>query len=216
MGRISSESLNPSKSLDCFEPQALESVSLFNCNYVIIVKTYGLGVLGSSIICLLGEDLSNIIADLVFTRTAPTHGLRILTYGTFDTLHFGHLRLLRRAADRGNYLVVGLSTDEFTRVKDKQAFFSFEKRLELLKALPYVDEIIPEISWEQKREDIQKYSIDVITMGSDWHGDPRFEELRNICKVIYLPYTFGISSSNIRQRLHDVSNDLVGSNQAIG
>ena len=95
--------------------------------------------------------MSSIIADLVLARTAPTKSLRILTYGTFDTLHFGHLRLLRRAADLGGHLIVGLSTDEFTRAKGKQAFFSFEKRLELLKALPYVDEIIPEISWEQKR-----------------------------------------------------------------
>ena len=160
--------------------------------------------------------MSNIIADLVLARTVSTRGLRILTYGTFDTLHFGHLRLLRRAADMGNYLMVGLSTDEFTHVKGKQAFFSFEKRMELLNAVPYVDEIIPEISWEQKREDILRHEIDIVTMGSDWHGNPRFEGLRDICKVIYLPYTFGISSTNIRQHLRDATNDWVGSSQAVG
>jgi glycerol-3-phosphate cytidylyltransferase len=153
---------------------------------------------------------------LALARLTSSQGLRILTYGTFDTLHFGHLRLLRRAADLGNHLIVGLSTDEFTRIKGKRAFFNFEKRGELLKAVPYVDEIIPEISWEQKRQDILRNRIDIVTMGSDWLGDPRFEDLRDICQVIFLPYTFGISSTNIRQRLSDVTNDWVGSSQAVG
>ena len=160
--------------------------------------------------------MSNIRADLALPKSMSSQGLRVLTYGTFDTLHFGHLRLLRRAADLGNYLVVGLSTDEFTRVKGKQAFFSFEKRMELLKAVPYVDEVIPEISWEQKRDDIQRHGIDIVTMGSDWHGNPRFEDLRDICSVIYLPYTLGISSSDIRQRLSDIGNDWAGDSQAVG
>jgi len=121
---------------------------------------------------------------------------RVLTYGTFDTLHFGHIKLLARARALGDYLIVGLSTDEFNRMKKKRAFHSWEERKALLEALRYVDLVIPENSWEQKRDDIRLYRADVFVMGSDWTG--KFDELSAECEVVYLERTEGVSSTKIR------------------
>lgn len=126
---------------------------------------------------------------------------RILTYGTFDLLHYGHINLLRRARELGDYLVVALSTDEFNRSKGKRCYFSYDERKQLLEAIRYVDLVIPETSWEQKADDVREYHIDVVVMGSDWEGSPRFEYLRDLCEVVYLPRTPEISTSQIKSDL---------------
>ncbi|NLS10934.1 glycerol-3-phosphate cytidylyltransferase [Nesterenkonia sp. MY13] len=128
---------------------------------------------------------------------------RILTYGTFDLLHWGHIRLLKRAKALGDYLVVGLSTDEFNEAKPgkQPSYHPFEVRKMMLEAIRYVDLVIPETSWEQKRLDVSEYEIDTVVMGSDWEGSPRFEYLREQCEVVYLPRTEGTSTSEIRRDL---------------
>ena len=124
---------------------------------------------------------------------------RILTYGTYDVLHFGHINLLKRAKDLGDYLVVGLSTDEFNGLKGKESYFSYEKREYMLESVRYVDEVIKENNWEQKIEDIKKYNIDIFVMGDDWEG--KFDYLKEYCEVIYLPRTEGISTTEIKANL---------------
>ncbi len=127
---------------------------------------------------------------------------RILTYGTFDLLHYGHIRLLRRAAELGDYLVVALSTDEFDAEKGKESFYTFEKRKEMLEAVRYVDLVIPEKSWDQKPDDVREMRIDVVAMGDDWAGSPRFECLRGLCDVVYLERTPDISTSQVKDALN--------------
>jgi glycerol-3-phosphate cytidylyltransferase len=126
---------------------------------------------------------------------------RVLTYGTYDLLHYGHIRLLERAAALGDRLIVGLSTDEFNAQKGKQAFYPYTVRREMLEAIRHIDLVIPERAWDQKRRDILTYQIDVVVMGSDWQGSPRFEDLRDLCEVVFLDYTFGISTTEIKRRL---------------
>lgn len=121
---------------------------------------------------------------------------RVITYGTFDTFHFGHLELLSRARDLGDYLVVGLSTDSFNTIKGKQSLFDFKKRKEWLNSIKYVDKIIPEKNWEQKTNDIIKNKINILVMGEDWRG--KFDHFFELCDVVYLPRTEGISSSLIK------------------
>lgn len=126
---------------------------------------------------------------------------RVLTYGTYDLLHYGHIRLLRRAAQLGDYLVVALSTDEFNASKGKSSFYSYGVRKEMLEAVRYVDLVIPEQTWEQKVSDIKKYQIDVVVMGGDWAGDARFEALKEHCEVVYLDRTEGISTTDVKREL---------------
>ncbi len=126
---------------------------------------------------------------------------RVLTYGTYDLLHYGHIRLLRRAAQLGDYLVVALSTDEFNASKGKSSFYSYSVRKEMLEAVRYVDLVIPEQSWDQKIEDIKKYNIDIVVMGGDWAGDERFETLKEYCEVVYLDRTDGISTTDVKHAL---------------
>lgn len=126
---------------------------------------------------------------------------RILTYGTFDLLHYGHIRLLQRARALGDYLIVGLSTDEFNAQKGKTAFHDYETRKRMLEAIRYVDLVIPEKNWEQKAQDVKDYHVDVVVMGSDWAGSDRFEYLRSLCEVVYLDRTPGISTTKIKQEL---------------
>lgn len=121
---------------------------------------------------------------------------RIITYGTFDILHYGHINLLKRAKALGDYLIVGLSTDEFNSIKNKKAYYSFEDRKAMLEACRYVDLVIPETSWEQKTQDIQTYHADIFVMGDDWKG--KFDFLKEFCEVIYFPRTVGISTSKIK------------------
>ena len=118
---------------------------------------------------------------------------RVITYGTFDLLHYGHINLLRRAKQYGDYLIVALSTDEFNwNEKQKKCYFSYEKRKQLLEAIRYVDLVIPEESWEQKRSDIREYHVDTFVMGDDWQG--KFDFLQDLCQVVYLPRTPEIST----------------------
>lgn len=127
---------------------------------------------------------------------------RILTYGTFDLLHYGHIRLLKRAKELGDYLIVALSTDEFNkREKGKKAYHNYETRKKMLEAIRYVDLVIPEESWEQKASDVQKYDVDVVVMGSDWAGSDRFDYLKKYCEVVYLDRTEGISTTKIKKDL---------------
>lgn len=124
---------------------------------------------------------------------------RVITYGTFDLIHYGHINLLERAKKLGDYLVVGLSTNEFNEQKNKKCYFSYEERKRLLEALRVVDLVIPEESWEQKRSDIQMYHIDTFVMGDDWKG--KFDFLKDYCEVVYLPRTEGISTTKIKKDL---------------
>lgn len=126
---------------------------------------------------------------------------RILTYGTFDLLHYGHIRLLQRAKALGDYLIVALSTEEFNEQKGKKTYHNYETRKKMLEAVRYVDLVIPEYSWDQKVDDIKKYFVDVTVMGGDWEGDERFEKLRDYCEVVYLPRTQGISTTKIKEEL---------------
>lgn len=137
---------------------------------------------------------------------------RVITYGTFDLLHYGHINLLRRAKALGDYLVVGLSTDEFNSVeKNKKTVFPYEQRRLLVEAIRYVDLVIPEMSWEQKRRDIREYHIDTFVIGDDWRGKFDFLTEEGV-EVVYLPRTPEISSSMIKQGIYD-ANGVDGKNR---
>jgi choline-phosphate cytidylyltransferase/glycerol-3-phosphate cytidylyltransferase len=126
---------------------------------------------------------------------------RILTYGTYDLLHYGHIRLLKRARALGDYLIVAISTDEFNAGKGKKAYHSYETRKEMLEAVRYVDLVIPEDSWEQKVNDVLEYKVDTVVMGGDWAGSNRFEYLKDYCEVVYLGRTEGVSTSRIKEEI---------------
>lgn len=124
---------------------------------------------------------------------------RVITYGTFDLFHIGHLNILRRAKALGDYLVVAVSTDEFNLLKGKICTYPYEQRAEILKAIVYVDKVIPENNWEQKIKNIKDYKIDIFVMGDDWTG--KFDFLKEYCEVVYLPRTEGISTTEIKQEI---------------
>jgi len=124
---------------------------------------------------------------------------KVITYGTFDLLHTGHINILRRAKDLGDYLVVAISSDEFNAGKGKKAYYTFEQRKMILEAVRYVDEVIAEENWEQKNTDIKDHDIDVFVMGDDWKGE--FDFLKDQCEVVYLPRTEGISTTQIKKDL---------------
>lgn len=121
---------------------------------------------------------------------------RVLTYGTFDVFHYGHMRLLERARALGSYLIVGVSTDEFNEIKGKRATLTYEERARMVSMLRVVDEVIPETTWEQKEADIENHAIDVFVMGDDWTG--HFDHLKELCQVVYLSRTPNVSSTGIR------------------
>lgn len=130
---------------------------------------------------------------------------RIITYGTFDLLHYGHINLLKRARELGDYLIVGLSTDEFNSIdKGKRTYFTFEKRKQLLEAIRYVDLVIPERNWEQKVSDVKMYHADVFVMGDDWKG--KFDFLSEYCEVVYLTRTPEISTTKIK---NEIQNNVI-------
>ena len=125
---------------------------------------------------------------------------RVITYGTFDLLHYGHIELLRRAKALGDYLVVALSTDEFNwSCKQKKCYFPYEERKRMLEAIRYVDLVIPEESWEQKISDVKEFKVDTFVIGDDWEG--KFDFLKEYCDVVYLPRTPEISTTQIKKDL---------------
>ena len=127
---------------------------------------------------------------------------RVITYGTFDLLHYGHINLLKRAKSYGDYLIVALSTNEFNwQEKQKKCYFTYEQRKQLLEAIRYVDLVIPENGWEQKRTDAKEYHIDVFVIGDDWKGKFDFLEEQGV-EVVYLPRTPEISTTQIKKDLH--------------
>lgn len=121
----------------------------------------------------------------------------VITYGTFDLFHVGHVRLLRRLRDLGDRLVVGCSTDEFNALKGKRSIMPYAQRAEVLASCRHVDGVFPESAWEQKREDIARERATIFAMGDDWVG--RFDELRDVVEVVYLPRTQDVSSTEIRE-----------------
>lgn len=142
---------------------------------------------------------------LINTSTIIEIMKRVITYGTFDLLHYGHINLLKRAKALGDYLVVALSTDEFNwNEKQKKCYFSYEKRKQLLEAIRYVDLVIPEESWEQKKTDVKEYHIDTFVIGDDWKG--KFDFLKDQCEVVYLERTPEISTTQIKS---DLTNSKV-------
>lgn len=124
---------------------------------------------------------------------------RVITYGTFDLLHYGHINLLKRAKAYGDYLIVALSSDEFNRSKGKECYFSYEQRKQLLESIRYVDLVIEETCWEQKTSDVKEFRIDTFVMGDDWKG--KFDFLKEQCEVVYLPRTPEISTTKIKSEL---------------
>lgn len=125
---------------------------------------------------------------------------KIITYGTYDLLHYGHVNLFQRAKELGDYLIVAISTDEFNwKQKQKKSYFSFEERKRLVEAIRYVDLVIPEESWEQKIEDIKEFKVDTFVIGDDWKG--KFDFLKEYCEVVYLPRTPEISTTQIKENL---------------
>ena len=131
---------------------------------------------------------------------------RVITYGTYDLLHYGHINLLRRAKSLGDYLIVVLSTDEFNwNEKHKKTYFTYEQRKQLLESIRYVDLVIPENSWGQKRSDMHEYHVDTFVIGDDWEGKFDFLKEEGV-EVVYLPRTPEISSSKIKHDMYDAAS----------
>lgn len=133
----------------------------------------------------------------------------VITYGTFDLYHVGHIRLLKRLSEQGDKLIVGISSDEFNLSKGKKSFFSYEERAEIVQSCRYVDEVFPENCWEQKIDDIKKYNADIFAMGDDWEG--KFDFLADTCQVVYLPRTEDISTTDIKTKLSNLDLDKLES-----
>ncbi len=123
----------------------------------------------------------------------------VITYGTFDMFHIGHLRLLKRLKEMGDELIVAVSTDEFNEAKGKKTLIPYDQRVEILSSIEYVDRVIPEKSWEQKIEDVKKYEADIFAIGNDWEGE--FDFLKEYCEVKYLERTQDISTTQLKKSL---------------
>ena len=131
----------------------------------------------------------------------------VLTYGTFDIFHVGHVNLLKRAKQLGDRLIVGVSTDEFNRLKGKKSLFPYEDRELIVKSMECVDLVIPENNWEQKANDIAKYNVDIFVMGSDWDG--KFDHLKKYCNVASIERTENISSTQLKRSLSAWNNEMI-------
>ena len=125
---------------------------------------------------------------------------RVITYGTYDLLHYGHIELLRRAKEYGDYLVVALSTDEFNKIKNKKSYYNYSQRKMMLESIRFVDLVIPENDWNRKLDDVKNYEIDTFIMGHDWEGE--FDFLKDYCEVVYIKRTEGISTTKIKNELY--------------
>jgi|SRR5690554_1786317 len=123
----------------------------------------------------------------------------VITYGTFDMFHIGHLKLLRRLSEMGNKVIVAVSTDEFNELKGKKTLIPYEQRAAIVEAIDCVDLVIPENSWEQKLLDVKAYGVDVFAIGEDWKG--KFDFLEELCEVVYLPRTKNISTTDLKRSL---------------
>ena len=165
---------------------------MFNSNII-----NNLPILKSLIKFFVTKEEKTLSVD--FNKLLRRNFKTVLTYGTFDLLHYGHLELLRRCDSIGDRLIVGVSTDEFNLEKGKVCEFSFEKRKQYLEFLDFVDFVIPESNWDQKIEDIKNYKVDYFIMGDDWKG--KFDYLNEFCEVIYLPRTEGISTTKLKKIL---------------
>jgi glycerol-3-phosphate cytidylyltransferase len=126
-------------------------------------------------------------------------GKVVLTYGTFDLFHMGHHNLLRNLKALGTTLIVGVSTDDFNASKGKKTVIPYEHRVQIIESIRYVDLAIAETCWEQKRADIARFEVDIFAMGDDWMG--KFDFLRDLCEVIYLPRTRGVSTTEIKDQV---------------
>ena len=146
-------------------------------------------------------DSKATIFSLEFDKLIDIKFKTVLTYGTFDLLHYGHLEILRRASLLGDKLIVGISTDKFNELKGKKCVLPYKKRKQLLESLDYVDKVIPEDNWDQKETDIKDNNVDVFVMGNDWDG--KFDDLNKYCKVIYFPRTKGISTTKLKAILKE-------------
>ena len=145
---------------------------------------------------LIGSNINTMLRRVIKLK-------RIITYGTFDLLHYGHINLLKRAKAFGDYLVVAISTDEFNlKEKNKKCYFTYEQRKALVESIRYVDLVIPETCWEQKKSDVHEYHIDTFVMGNDWIGKFDFLKEEGV-DVVYLDRTPEISSSQIKRDLHN-------------
>jgi glycerol-3-phosphate cytidylyltransferase len=137
----------------------------------------------------------------------------VITYGTFDLFHIGHVNLLRRLRELGDRLVVGCSTDEFNALKGKRTVMPYAHRTEILKSIRYVDDVFPEDNWEQKRTDIVREKADIFAMGNDWVG--KFDDLSDLCEVVYLPRTREVSTTDIRQWVNSLHGEKVAELRAV-
>jgi glycerol-3-phosphate cytidylyltransferase len=133
--------------------------------------------------------------EIAMKKTTKT----VITYGTFDMFHIGHLNLLRRLKDMGDRVIVAVSTDEFNLGKGKKTLIPYEQRAEIVAAVRYVDLVIPEVSWEQKMADVKKYDVDIFVIGNDWQG--KFDFLKELCEVVYLERTRNISTTDLKRSL---------------
>jgi glycerol-3-phosphate cytidylyltransferase len=124
----------------------------------------------------------------------------IITYGTFDMFHIGHLNLFKRLKGMGDKLIVAVSTDEFNASKGKRTLIPYEQRAEIVAAVKYVDLVIPEMCWEQKAEDVKTYNCDIFAIGNDWEG--KFDFLKPQCEVVYLERTDGVSTTALKRSLN--------------
>ena len=131
---------------------------------------------------------------------------RVITYGTFDMFHIGHLNLLKRAKDLGDELYVAVSSDEFNKIKGKDVVIPYYQRASIVESIKYVTKVITEENWDQKVTDIQKNNIDVLVMGDDWRG--KFDFLEEYCEVVYLPRTQDISSAHLKKSLKSLAELL--------
>ena len=128
---------------------------------------------------------------------------KVITYGTFDVLHYGHINLLKRAKSLGDYLIVALSSEEFNKLKNKKSYYTFEQRKIILEACKYVDLVIPEYSWEQKINDIKEYKVDIFVMGDDWKG--HFDFLKDYCEIVYLERTPNVCSTSTKKYINKLA-----------
>lgn len=131
----------------------------------------------------------------------------VITYGTFDLFHIGHLNLLKRLSELGDRLIVGVSTDEFNQLKGKSSIFSFTERSRIVEAIKYVDLVIPEESWEQKVDDIQNYNVNTFAIGNDWNG--KFDHLKSLCNVVYLERTAMISTTDVKKNIANLNQERI-------